>query len=42
MKGAGANVLRVVAAAGVLALYDEFQEMAYGKVYSGGAISVGL
>ncbi|KAF8901996.1 mitochondrial carrier [Mucidula mucida] len=42
MKGAGANVLRVVAAAGVLALYGEFQEMAYGKVYSGGAISVGL
>ncbi|KAF8880487.1 mitochondrial carrier domain-containing protein [Mucidula mucida] len=39
---AGANVLRVVAAAGVLALYGEFQEIAYGKVYSGGAISVGL
>ncbi|KAF9020885.1 mitochondrial carrier [Hymenopellis radicata] len=37
MKGAGANILRAVAAAGVLALYDKFQELAYGKVYSGGS-----
>lgn len=35
-KGAGANILRGAASAGVLALYDQFQAIAYGKVYSGG------
>ena len=39
MKGAGANIVRGVASAGVLALYDKFQELAFGKVYSGGAFS---
>jgi solute carrier family 25 (adenine nucleotide translocator) protein 4/5/6/31 len=36
-KGAGANILRGVAGAGVLSLYDKFQELMFGKVYSGGA-----
>ncbi|KAH9941253.1 mitochondrial carrier [Epithele typhae] len=36
-KGAGANIVRGVASAGVLALYDQFQAMAFGKVYSGGS-----
>lgn len=36
-KGAGANILRGVAGAGVLALYDKFQELAFGKVYAGGS-----
>ena len=36
-KGAGANILRGVAGAGVLSLYDKMQELAFGKVYSGGA-----
>lgn len=36
-KGAGANILRGAASAGVLALYDQFQAIAYGKVYSGGS-----
>ncbi|KAJ7632770.1 mitochondrial carrier [Roridomyces roridus] len=36
-KGAGANVLRGVASAGVLALYDKFQELWLGKVYSAGS-----
>ena len=35
-KGAGANIVRGVASAGVLSLYDKFQEMFFGKVYSGG------
>jgi len=35
--GAGANVLRGVAAAGTLALYDRFQELAWGKVYTAGS-----
>ncbi|TCD61774.1 hypothetical protein EIP91_007952 [Steccherinum ochraceum] len=35
--GAGANVFRGVAAAGVLALYDQFQQLAWGKVYSAGS-----
>ncbi|KAL5495385.1 PET9 [Sanghuangporus weigelae] len=35
-KGAGANILRGVAGAGVLALYDKAQEIMFGKVYSGG------
>ncbi|OCB92104.1 mitochondrial carrier [Sanghuangporus baumii] len=36
-KGAGANILRGVAGAGVLALYDKIQEIMFGKVYSGGS-----
>jgi len=36
-KGAGANILRGVAGAGVLSLYDKFQELMFGKVYSGGS-----
>jgi len=35
--GAGANIIRGVAAAGVLALYDQFQELAWGHVYSAGS-----
>ena len=35
-KGAGANILRGVASAGVLSLYDKFQELMFGKVYKGG------
>jgi solute carrier family 25 (adenine nucleotide translocator) protein 4/5/6/31 len=35
-KGAGANILRGVAGAGVLSLYDKFQAIMFGKVYSGG------
>jgi solute carrier family 25 (adenine nucleotide translocator) protein 4/5/6/31 len=35
-KGAGANILRAVAGAGVLAGYDQMQLIAFGKVYSGG------
>jgi len=37
MKGAGANILRGVAAAAVLALYDQFQAIMFDKVYSGGS-----
>ncbi|KAE8542813.1 ADP,ATP carrier protein [Cryptococcus gattii VGV] len=33
-KGAGANILRGVASAGVLSLYDKAQELMFGKVYS--------
>ncbi|KAL1408857.1 ADP/ATP carrier protein [Vanrija albida] len=36
-KGAGANILRGVAGAGVLSLYDKLQELVFGKVYSGGS-----
>merc|ERR1711939_716958 len=32
-KGAGANILRGVAGAGVLSLYDKMQELLFGKVY---------
>jgi hypothetical protein len=39
-KGAGANILRGVAGAGVLSLYDKLQEVMFGKVYSGGMFSV--
>ncbi|OAX41914.1 mitochondrial carrier [Rhizopogon vinicolor AM-OR11-026] len=35
--GAGANILRGVAAAGALSLYDKFQELAWGKVYQAGS-----
>ncbi|EPT03853.1 hypothetical protein FOMPIDRAFT_1022048 [Fomitopsis schrenkii] len=36
-KGAGANIIRGVAGAGVLSLYDKLQEVLFGKVYSGGS-----
>ena len=36
-KGAGANILRGVAGAGVLSIYDKLQEVMFGKVYSGGS-----
>jgi len=36
-NGGAANVLRGVAGAGVLAIYDKFQELAWGKVYSAGS-----
>ncbi|KZP10463.1 mitochondrial carrier [Athelia psychrophila] len=35
--GAGANIVRGVAGAGVLAIYDKFQELAWGKVYVAGS-----
>jgi solute carrier family 25 (adenine nucleotide translocator) protein 4/5/6/31 len=35
-KGAGANVLRGVAGAGVLALYDRLQVLMFGKKFGGG------
>lgn len=35
-KGAGANILRAVAGAGVLAGYDQLQLLFFGKAYSGG------
>lgn len=35
--GAGANIFRGVASAGVLSLYDKFQEFAWGKVYQAGS-----
>jgi len=35
-KGAGANILRGIAGAGVLSLYDKLQQVMFGKVYSGG------
>eukprot|EP01117_Protostelium_nocturnum_P010066 TRINITY_DN3591_c2_g1_i1.p1 TRINITY_DN3591_c2_g1~~TRINITY_DN3591_c2_g1_i1.p1 ORF type:complete len:313 (-),score=115.04 TRINITY_DN3591_c2_g1_i1:100-1038(-) len=35
-KGAGANVLRAVAGAGVLAGYDKLQVLVFGKAYGGG------
>ncbi|CAG8720738.1 9999_t:CDS:1, partial [Acaulospora colombiana] len=37
-KGAGANILRGVAGAGVLSLYDKLQVIMFGKVYSGGTV----
>ncbi|KAF8610608.1 mitochondrial carrier [Ceratobasidium sp. AG-I] len=36
-KGMGANILRGVAGAGVLALYDKFQQLAFGQVYAAGS-----
>jgi len=36
-KGAGANILRGIAGAGVLSLYDKLQEIMFGKVYAGGS-----
>jgi len=35
-KGAGANILRAVAGAGVLAGYDKLQVLVFGKAYGGG------
>ena len=35
-KGAGANVLRGVAGAGVLALYDRFQMLVFGRKFGAG------
>ena len=35
-KGAGANILRGVAGAGVLALYDKFQELVFGRKFGSG------
>ncbi|KAG0336530.1 ADP/ATP carrier protein [Podila humilis] len=36
-KGAGANILRAVAGAGVLSGYDQLQLIFFGKAYSGGS-----
>jgi len=36
-KGAGANILRGVAGAGVLSLYDKFQVLIFGKAFKGGS-----
>ncbi|KAG0322265.1 ADP/ATP carrier protein [Dissophora globulifera] len=36
-KGAGANVLRAIAGAGVLSGYDQLQVIFFGKAYSGGS-----
>ncbi|KAI9785181.1 MAG: hypothetical protein M1839_000819 [Geoglossum umbratile] len=36
-KGAGANILRGVAGAGVLSLYDKFQVLLFGKAFKGGS-----
>ena len=35
-KGAGANILRGIAGAGVLALYDKLQMLVFGKKFGGG------
>lgn len=35
-KGAGANILRGVAGAGVLAFYDKLQVLVFGKKFGGG------
>ena len=36
-KGAGANILRGIAAAGTIAGYDKLQQVMFGKVYKGGS-----
>lgn len=36
-KGAGANILRGVAGAGVLSIYDQAQLLLFGKAYKGGS-----
>ncbi|KAL7269200.1 ADP/ATP carrier protein [Rhizina undulata] len=36
-KGAGANILRGVAGAGVLSIYDQVQLLMFGKAYKGGS-----
>ena len=36
-KGAGANILRGIAGAGVLSRYDQIQLILFGKKFSGGS-----
>lgn len=36
-KGAGANILRGVAGAGVLSIYDQLQVILFGKAFKGGS-----
>lgn len=36
LQGAGANILRAVAGAGVLSGYDKLQVVMFGKKYGGG------
>lgn len=36
-KGAGANILRGVAGAGVLSIYDQVQLIMFGKAFKGGS-----
>jgi solute carrier family 25 (mitochondrial adenine nucleotide translocator), member 4/5/6/31 len=36
-KGAGANILRGIAGAGVLSLYDQIQMLIFGKKFKGGS-----
>jgi len=36
-KGAGANILRGIAGAGVLSLYDQIQLLLFGKKFKGGS-----
>ena len=36
-KGAGANILRGVAGAGVLSIYDQLQLIMFGKAFKGGS-----
>ena len=36
-KGAGANILRGVAGAGVLSIYDQMQLLMFGKAFKGGS-----
>jgi len=36
-KGAGANILRGVAGAGVLSIYDQVQLLMFGKKFAGGS-----
>ena len=36
-KGAGANILRGVAGAGVLSIYDQVQLLLFGKKFKGGS-----
>jgi len=36
-KGAGANILRGVAGAGVLSIYDQAQLLMFGKKFKGGS-----
>ena len=36
-RDSSANILRGIAGAGVLSLYDKLQEIMFGKVYSGGS-----
>jgi solute carrier family 25 (adenine nucleotide translocator) protein 4/5/6/31 len=36
-KGAGANILRGIAGAGVLSIYDQVQLLLFGKKFKGGS-----